>query len=58
MKKRAGRLNLNRETVRMLEARQIPADGAGGKSMDPSCLVFLYQPTGCICYTQDPDCTL
>ena len=53
MKKRALRLNLNRETLRVLEARQISADGAGNWSMYPSCLVFQNQASGCICYTQD-----
>jgi len=58
MKKRVRRLNLNRETLRVLGARQSPADGAGAKSMDPSCLVFLYEATGCACCTNNPDCSL
>jgi hypothetical protein len=57
MKKQIRRLTLNRETVRVLEAAQIPAGIAGGVSAgNTSCQCFVN--TGCNCYTNYMDCSV
>jgi hypothetical protein len=52
MKKQTRRLSLNRETLRALEANEIPAGVAGGLSADnTSCHCFVN--TGCNCTNID-----